>query len=65
MEKREKFIKASTELIRQISKEFYVSTVTVHHALNYDSNRGNSALARTLRRIALERGAKLFIEEPT
>jgi hypothetical protein len=60
MEKKERLIKVSPEVKKQIAEDFKVSIKTVCSALNFETN---SAKAITLRAAARNRGGKLLTEE--
>lgn len=60
MEKKERLIKVSPEVKKQIADDFKVSIKTVCSALNFETQ---SAKAMTLRAAAINRGGKLYVEE--
>nr|DAR89054.1 MAG TPA: hypothetical protein [Caudoviricetes sp.] len=59
-----KYIKISTKEKEWIMQAFDVSLVMVNHALGFDAKRGNSDLAKRIRKLALHRGGVLMNELP-
>lgn len=59
-----KYIKISTKEKEWIMQAFDVSLVMVNHALGFDKKRGNSDLAKRIRKLALHRGGVLMNELP-
>lgn len=59
-----KYIKISTKEKEWILQAFDVSLVMVNHALGFDKKRGNSDLAKRIRKLALHRGGVLMNELP-
>lgn len=59
-----KYIKISTKEKEWIMQAFDVSLVMVNHALGFDKKRGNSDLAKHIRKLALHRGGVLMNELP-
>ena len=59
-----KYIKVSEKEKQWIGEAFKVSRVTVNHALYFDEKRGNSDLAKRIRKLALHRGGVLMNELP-
>lgn len=59
-----KYIKISTKEKEWIMQVFDVSLVMVNHALGFDKKRGNSDLAKRIRKLALHRGGVLMNELP-
>lgn len=59
-----KYIKISEKEKQWIGEAFKVSRVTVNHALYFDEKRGNSDLAKRIRKLALHRGGVLMNELP-
>ena len=59
-----KYIKISTKEKEWIMQVFDVSLVMVNHALGFDKKRGNSDLAKRIRKLALHRGGVLVNELP-
>lgn len=59
-----KYIKISTKEKEWIMQAFDVSLVMVNHALGFDAKRGNSDLAKRIRKLALHRGGVLTNELP-
>lgn len=59
-----KYIKVSEKEKQWIGEAFNVSRVTVNHALYFDEKRGNSDLAKRIRKLALHRGGVLMNELP-
>lgn len=59
-----KYIKISTKEKEWIMQAFNVSLVMVNHALGFDKKRGNSDLAKRIRKLALHRGGVLMNELP-
>lgn len=57
-----KYIKISTKEKEWIMQAFDVSLVMVNHALGFDKKRGNSDLAKRIRKLALHRGGVLMNE---
>lgn len=60
-----KYIKISEKEKQWIGEAFKVSRVTVNHALYFDEKRGNSDLAKRIRKLALHRGGILMNKLPT
>lgn len=59
-----KYIKISEKEKQWIGEAFNVLRVTVNHALHFDEKRGNSDLAKRIRKLALHRGGVLMNELP-
>ena len=59
-----KYIKISEKEKQWIGEAFNVSRVTVNHALHFDEKRGDSDLAKRIRKLALHRGGVLMNELP-
>lgn len=59
-----KYIKVSEKEKQWIGEAFKVSRVTVNHALYFDEKRGNSDLAKRIRKLALHHGGVLMNELP-
>lgn len=59
-----KYIKISTKEKEWIMQALGISRVMVNHALGFDPKRGNSDLAKRIRKLALHRGGVLMNELP-
>ena len=59
-----KYIKISEENKKWIEQALNISRVMLNHALYFDPKRGNSDLAKRIRKLALHRGGVLMNELP-
>lgn len=59
-----KYIKISEENKKWIEQALKISRVMLNHALYFDPKRGNSDLAKRIRKLALHRGGVLMNELP-
>lgn len=59
-----KYIKISEENKKWIEQVLKISRVMLNHALYFDPKRGNSDLAKRIRKLALHRGGVLMNELP-
>lgn len=61
---RKRFIQIDVENREFIMKSFKVTDRSIRYALSFDKKKGNTDLARRIRKLAMERGGVYMVEAP-